>query len=46
MLGQEVLTRTVNAASAQVDMSQLAAGTYLVNVTSGDVQKTIKVVKQ
>ncbi|BCY29495.1 GEVED domain-containing protein [Flavobacterium okayamense] len=46
MLGQVVLTRTVNATSAQVDMSQLAAGTYLVNVTSGDVQKTIKVVKQ
>jgi len=46
MLGQEVLLRTFNATSAQVDMSQLAAGTYLVNVTSGDVQKTIKVVKQ
>jgi hypothetical protein len=46
MLGQEVLAKTMNATSTQVDMSQLAAGTYLVNVTSGEIQKTIKVVKQ
>ena len=46
MLGQEVLAKTMNSTSTQVDMSQLAAGTYLVNVISGNVQKTIKVVKQ
>ncbi len=46
MLGQEVLSRTIDATSTQIDMSQLNAGTYLVNVTSGDIQKTIKVVKQ
>lgn len=46
MLGQEVLAKTINSTSTQVDMSQLAAGTYLVNVTSGNVKKTIKVVKQ
>jgi hypothetical protein len=46
MLGQEVISRKLNAATAQVDMSQLSAGTYIVNVTIGDTVKTIKVVKQ
>ncbi|RBA28139.1 T9SS type A sorting domain-containing protein [Flavobacterium tibetense] len=46
MLGQEVISRRLNAANAQVDMSQLSAGTYIVNVTIGDTVKTIKVVKQ
>ena len=46
MLGQEVISKNLNAANAQVDMSQLSAGTYIVNVTIGDTVKTIKVVKQ
>ena len=46
MLGQEVISRNLNATTAQVDMSQLSAGTYIVNVTIGDTVKTIKVVKQ
>lgn len=46
MIGQEVISRNVNAASTQVDMSQLSAGTYIVNVTIGDSVKTLKVVKQ
>lgn len=46
MLGQEVIARSLNATNAQVDMSQLSAGTYIVNVTIGDTVKTIKVVKQ
>lgn len=46
MLGQEVIARNLNATNAQVDMSQLSAGTYIVNVTIGDTVKTIKVVKQ
>ena len=46
MLGQEVISRKLNSANAQVDMSQLSAGTYIVNVTIGDTVKTIKVVKQ
>ena len=46
LLGQEVISRNINANSAQVDMSQLSAGAYIVNVTVGDAVKTIKVVKQ
>ena len=46
LLGQEVVSKQVNATSTQVDMSQLSAGTYIVNVTVGDTIKTIKVVKQ
>lgn len=46
MLGQQVITRSLNATSTKVDMSQLNAGAYLVSVKMGDVEKTIKVVKQ
>ncbi|SHJ66527.1 Por secretion system C-terminal sorting domain-containing protein [Flavobacterium haoranii] len=46
MLGQQVITRSLNATSANIDMSQLNAGAYLVSVKMGDVEKTIKVVKQ
>lgn len=46
LLGQEVLSRDVNATSTQIDMSQLSTGAYIVNVTVGDTIKTIKVVKQ
>ncbi|EAZ95892.1 CHU large protein; uncharacterized [Flavobacteria bacterium BAL38] len=46
MIGQEVLSRNINATSSQVDMSHLSAGTYIVNVTVGDAIKTLKVVKQ
>lgn len=46
MLGQEVISRDINATSTQLDMSHLSAGAYLVTVSSGDVLKTLKVVKQ
>ena len=46
LLGQEIISRNINANSTQVDMSQLSAGTYIVNVTVGNTVKTIKVVKQ
>ena len=46
MLGQEVISKNINATSSQIDMSQLSAGTYIVNVTVGDTIKTLKVVKQ
>ncbi|MEZ4853935.1 GEVED domain-containing protein, partial [Flavobacterium sp.] len=47
LLGQTVIDRAVNATTTQINMSQLNAGTYLVNVTSNNgIQKTIKVVKQ
>ena len=46
MLGQEVISKDVNASTSQVDMSHLNAGTYLVNVFINDSIKTIKIVKQ
>jgi hypothetical protein len=46
LLGQEVLTKSINATQSQVDMSNLAQGTYLVRVTSEDQVKTIKVIKE
>jgi hypothetical protein len=46
LLGQEVISRNINANATQVDMSQLSAGAYIVNVIVGDAVKTIKVVKQ
>ena len=46
ILGQEVLTKVVNANQSQIDMSSLPSGTYLVKVTSDNQIKTIKVIKQ
>ena len=46
ILGQEVLSKSVNANQSQVDMSNLPSGTYLVKVTSDNQVKTIKVVKE
>lgn len=46
LLGQEVIVKNLNANQAQIDMSNLANGTYLVKVTAGNQVKTIKVLKQ
>ena len=46
VLGQEVLVQKANAASTQVNMANLAAGTYIVNVQVGNAVKTLKVIKQ
>lgn len=45
IIGQQVLTQEVNAADAKVDMSKLAAGTYVVKVTADNMTKTMKVIK-
>jgi len=46
LLGQEVLTKSINANETSIDVSQLPQGTYLVKVNSGDAVKTIKIIKQ
>ncbi|MFD2891438.1 fibronectin type III domain-containing protein [Flavobacterium chuncheonense] len=46
LLGQVVIDNSVNATTTEIDMSQLNAGTYMVNVTIGDAIKTIKVIKE
>ena len=46
LLGQEVITKTLNNNLGQIDMSNLANGTYLVKVFADNQTKTIKVLKQ
>ncbi|WP_159801519.1 T9SS type A sorting domain-containing protein, partial [Flavobacterium sp. MK4S-17] len=45
MLGQVVADKQVNATDCKVDLSHLQAGTYLLRVTSGKGERTIKIVK-
>ena len=46
LVGQQVLVTTINQSKAQLDLSNLAAGTYMVKVTANNATATIKVVKQ
>lgn len=46
LLGQQVISKSVNANQSKIDMSDLSAGTYLVKVTADNQVKTIKVIKQ
>lgn len=46
LLGQEVLTKAVNANEGQLDVSGLNAGTYFVKVDAGDQVSTLKVIKK
>ena len=46
LLGQEIMAKSINANQSQVDMSNLATGTYMVKVTSDNEVKTIKVIKE
>ena len=46
MLGQEVVSKSLNASQGQIDMSALTSGTYLVKVNTDSGVQTFKVVKQ
>lgn len=46
MIGQTISEKSINAKEAQIEMSNLAKGTYLVEVKSADSSKTIKVIKE
>ena len=46
LLGQEVLSKSVNSNETSIDVNDLTAGTYLVKVTSNNEVKTLKVIKQ
>lgn len=45
MLGQELLSKEVNAENVPIDLSNFTNGTYLIQVTSRNLNKTIKVIK-
>lgn len=46
LLGQEVISRNVNANETKIDMSQLNSGAYIVNVIIDDTVQSIKVIKE
>lgn len=46
LLGQQVLANAINATTANVDMSQLNSGAYIVNVEIDGALQTIKVIKE
>jgi hypothetical protein len=46
ILGQDVMIREVNENETRLDMSALAAGTYMIKVYADDSVKTVKVIKK
>lgn len=46
LIGQEVITKSINATTSEVDMSNLPSGTYIVKVTADTQTQTIKVIKE
>ena len=46
LLGQEVMTKSINTAASQINVSGLSNGTYLMKVRGNNFIKTIKVIKQ
>ncbi|MDR6967503.1 hypothetical protein J2X31_001514 [Flavobacterium arsenatis] len=46
LLGQEVVAKAVNANNAQLDLSQLTTGAYLVKISSDNAIQTIKIIKE
>jgi hypothetical protein len=46
LLGQEMLTKSINATQSTIDMSNMLSGAYFVKVTADNQTKTIKVIKE
>lgn len=46
LLGQKLSSNKINANTAQVDMSNLSKGAYIVKVTADGQMKTIKIIKE
>ncbi|MGH2667402.1 choice-of-anchor J domain-containing protein [Flavobacterium sp.] len=45
LLGQEMLKKNIDASQSEIDLSDLANGTYLVKMEVGDLIKTMKIIK-
>lgn len=45
MVGQQLITKSVNANETQIDMSHLPAGSYLLEVSAGNKSKMVKLLK-
>lgn len=46
LLGQELLSKQVNATNAVLDMGNLTSGSYIVNVTANNQVKTFRIAKK
>lgn len=46
MLGQQVLAKSISTTEAQVDLSALPGGNYMVRVTAEGISQTIKITKK
>ena len=46
MLGQTVMVQTVNATSAQMDLSTLATGNYVAQISINGTVQTVKIIKK
>lgn len=46
LLGQQVFAQSVNAKNAQIDLSGLNQGSYIVKLTSNNEVQTMKIIKQ
>lgn len=46
LLGQKMTSNSFNTTTAEIDMSSYASGAYLVKVTSNNVTKTVRVIKE
>ena len=46
LLGQQIMTKKVNATDVQIDLSPLAEATYFVKVVSNEKERTVKVIKK
>jgi len=46
LVGQQILSKKVNANETQIDMSNLPAGTYMLEVSSGSNSKIVKLIKK
>lgn len=45
IVGQQVLSQSANGTDVKINMSTLAAGSYIVKVTADNITKTVKVIK-
>ena len=45
LLGQELISKKINATSGSVDMSSVADGFYLIEINTEEASKTFKVIK-
>jgi hypothetical protein len=45
-VGQELLSKEVNANKAQIDLSSFANGAYFIQVATDSTMKTVRVIKR